>query len=86
MGSCQCGTVLAAYGDELGCGHSIRSHLGLSGHQAPEELAYTFTYLSVFAGSLLVFFGPPSNGFRLYGDIDGDLEAGITSPISFGTT
>ncbi|KAJ7773533.1 hypothetical protein B0H14DRAFT_3508775 [Mycena olivaceomarginata] len=33
------------------------SHLGLCGHQAPEELAYTFTYLSVFAGSLLIFFG-----------------------------
>jgi hypothetical protein len=62
------------------------SHLGLCGHQAPEELAYTFTYLSVFSGSLLVFFGEPPAAFDYVAILMNISKPESPSPISFGTT
>jgi hypothetical protein len=58
------------------------SRLGLSGHSAPEEVAYVFAYLSSFAGALLIFFGECIE-LQLYANIDDRFTAGITFPRFF---
>jgi hypothetical protein len=60
----------------------LGSRLGLSGHSAPEEVAYVFAYLSGFAGALLIFlifFGECIEP-QLFSNIDDRFTAGITFP------
>jgi hypothetical protein len=61
------------------------SRLGISGHSAPEEVAYVFAYLSSFAGALLIFFGGCIE-LQLYANLMIGLQRALPFPAFLDIT